>query len=219
MEYNQSSSLVLQWVKGHTDIRGNVIADRAANKAHMNNRTELTALSDTELISILRTKFIDYWTEYWNATTATSGKGIYLKQFRDTVKYNKVIFDIKHRRAQVLMNRFRIGHIGVRSYLNRFHMSEEKTCENPICSQEDEEETIEHFILTCPKYSTHREDLKQKLISIGVMNFDLKVLLLNETSYKLRHEGILKHFLDFLYKIERVATYFQKLGSKSLKLV
>ena len=205
---NQSSSQIIHWVKGHSNIHGNVIADAAANHAHKNNRTELTRLSGTEYLSILRRKLIEYWTEYWNLATNMGDKGRYLKKFRRTMSYNQTIFNLKNRRSQVLINRFRIGHIGVKSYLNRFNVADSPLCENPSCEEEELEETITHFLLSCPAHQEHRDILRRKLSDIGVQHLNLETLLLSETAHADKHHTILQILLEYLNKTGRTATYF-----------
>ena len=205
---DNNKELILHWIKGHADITGNTIADKAANHAHNNDRTELTSLSETEYISKLKCKFIKYWSDYWNSTTGMSGKGLFLKQFRKSIKYSNLIFNLKHRRSQVNINRLRIGHIGVRGYLNRFGMAEDGLCQHPPCNQEEVEEDIEHLILQCPAYSPARDIMKRKLELIQINEFNLKTLLLTEDFHSGKHGKILNILLEYLNKTERAATYF-----------
>ena len=48
------TSVIIHWVKGHNNIQGNDIADRSANLAHKNNRSEVFHLTETEQISLLK---------------------------------------------------------------------------------------------------------------------------------------------------------------------
>ena len=208
LKYNANSQFYLHWIRSHVGITGNEIADRAANKAHQNNRTELYHLSESELISTLRTKFQLYWKSYWQQSTNITGKGIYLTDFADEIKFNTIIFNIKYRRSQVLINRFRMGHIGVRAYLSRFNMSEDEFCQQNTCDGNETVEDIEHFILYCPAYSNARDILQTKLRNININDLSLKTLLLGEKHHAGKQIEILSCFLEYLYSTNRVQTFF-----------
>ena len=51
---NQNRVVHFNWVKVHISILGNEIVDKAANKAHSNNQTELTALTENKHVSIIK---------------------------------------------------------------------------------------------------------------------------------------------------------------------
>jgi ribonuclease HI len=85
LDLNQDRIVLLHWVRGHTGIIGNEIADKAPNKGHENNRTELYDLTRDECISILKQKFRTYWNEYWILETDRTSKGLYLWGIRDNI--------------------------------------------------------------------------------------------------------------------------------------
>ena len=148
-----------------------------------------------------------YWKNNWLHLTNITGKGLHRRRLMPEFSFNKLLFNIRGRRSQVLMNRLRIGHIGVREYLYRFRMADGENCENPQCDSEGIVETIEHFILQCPKYQRERSILSNKLTPFGIP-LNLKVLLLCDERFKEYHPFILKSFLDFLESIPRTLTYF-----------
>ena len=63
------------------------------------------------------------------------------------MKFNTIIFNIEQRISQVLISRFRRGHIGVRVYLSRSNMTEDEFYQQTICEGNEIVEDIEHFIL------------------------------------------------------------------------
>ena len=156
---------------------------------------------------MLKFRLIAYWKEQWLYLTNITGKGLYRRNMMQNFDYNKLIYNIKSRRSQVLMSRFRIGHIGVREYLYRFRMSEGENCENPDCDREGVVETIEHLILHCPKYQVERGVLANRLSSLAIP-LTMKVLLLCDYEYRDSFPFILKNFLQYLKAIPRTHTYF-----------
>ena len=101
-----------------------------------------------------------------------------------------------------------MGHIGVRHYLHRFNMADTPYCQNPTCLEIEMEEDLEHFILLCPAYTHHREVMRQKLVEVGIHQFNLRVLMLSEDLFPMKHMDILGALLQYLYETGRVKTYF-----------
>ena len=205
---NSDKVVTLHWVRGHNGIRGNEIADNAANKAHTNNRTELYDLVTCEYLSVMKQKLHNRFNHYWNTETNISQKGLFLKGIRDEVGYNPILFHSKNRRAQVVMNRLRMGHVGVRSYLYRFHMAEDEYCQNPPCHQDETPETIEHFLLYCPATQSARQALTTRLQNIGVNDLSLKTLLLGNPDFRVKNSIIFGYVYQFLSETNRVQSYF-----------
>ena len=204
-ELNNVTNVYIHWIKGHSSIHGNEVADKAANLAHNNNRSELFDLTQSEYVSYVKQKFCEYWRRDWHHTVNQRGVGNHLKQLDDRLRYNRAILHFNDRRSQVIMNRMRIGHIGLNVYLHRFRMSETESCEQITCLAFDIPETLEHFLLSCPAYFEHREVLKNRMRSLNV-NFDLKTLLLGSDESK--HNLIIKAVTEFIYATDRAQGYF-----------
>ena len=127
-------------------------------------------------------------------------------QLDDRLRYNRAILHFSDRRSQVIMNRMRIGHVGLNDYLNRFRMAETEFCEQLSCLAFDIPETLEHFLLTCPEYYVSREALKSRLRSLNIFTFDLKTLLLGFGDS--RHSLIIKAVTEYVYATGRAQGYF-----------
>ena len=66
--------------------------------------------------------------------------------------------DISRKRASLLFQ-LRVGHAPLNSYLHRFKKVDSARC--PACGAQ--KETVEHFILKCPKFDHERWPLLQKI--------------------------------------------------------
>ena len=115
---------------------------------------------------------------------------------------------LRNRRHQIIINRLRMGHIGLRAYLNRFSMSDEQYCENPVCYFQEFPETIEHFLLYCPLYTSIRNNLKKNLTEMKVTLFDVKTLLLGREEYSKMSRKIIVALLEYIYASGKTEGFF-----------
>ena len=105
------------------------------------------------------------------------------------------------------MSRLRIGHVGLNSYLNRFKMHDSEYCEQPSCIGQEISETIGHFIMHCPNYSSQRDILQQSLQRCNINLFNLKSLLLGEESGD-KHGMILRYVIEYVVATGRADGFF-----------
>jgi ribonuclease HI len=177
LELNATRCVILHWVRGHSGIRGNEIADRGANEGHTTDRSTLYDLTDSEYVSILKKKFNYFWDHDWKFTTDLNLKGMFLRGIRDHVGGHHLP-QFRSRRTEIVLNRMRMGHVGVNAYLHRFHMDDTGMCPNAGCNLQ---ETIEHYMLHCPSSQLPRTRLRFKLNSRGIReDLTLKLLLSSE---------------------------------------
>ena len=158
-ELNQSKHTILQWIKGHSGIEGNEIADKAAKSAHEKSYSVLHPLSYKDDIALLNKEVQIYWKNYWLNQTQVEQKGLFLVNIKKHMYPRKWYFS---RRIECLLTHLRTGHIQLNSYLFRFNLSD-----TDLCSFCNVIEDIEHYLLRCYKYSASRMLLEHDVYRAG----------------------------------------------------
>ena len=156
-------SLLVRWTAGHVGIKGNERADREAKKAASGESTEKRALPKCirktikKSTSAIKQEFNkglnDIWKKDWN-----SSERYKRFQAKDLIspaskKFLTLISDHRiSRNSASLVFQLRVGHAPLNEYLHRFGKVTSAQC--PACGAA--KETIEHFLLRCPKYAHER---------------------------------------------------------------
>ena len=188
---SQNEQITLHWVKAHCGIKGNEIADTTANLAHSNIISTLSPITVEEYSSLLWKKLILYWEKRWKEEVNLTNKGKFMAEQLSHIEESDW-YEIKPRKMESVVSRFRIGHVGVYNHLHRFEMAD-----SPLCGRCLSPETIEHFLMHCPLYTAQRIKLKNTLLKLKV-NFSLSNILGFGTSTKQEKEEILKAFITYL---------------------
>jgi len=154
--------LTLRWTAGHFGIEGNEKADSEVKKA-ASGLTTLTKqlppfLRKPILInpSAVKRKHNDdlkkKWKEDWQASKRGK-KALRLDKTTPSDKFLKTISkEGLSRKAASRIAQFRLQHVPLNSYLYRFKRVDKPNC--PACGEA--EESIAHFLLTCPSYAFER---------------------------------------------------------------
>lgn len=170
---NRSRCVKIHWVKGHSGISGNEIADRVASLGHTLNRSTLYILHKEEINNMILRNFNKHWQECWVEDMLITGKGKHLGRIRNTT-LSPTPVDTGSRVADVAIFRLRLGHAGLNKHLFRI-----KKADSSYCSYCNTEETIEHYLLECKKYDQPRNAFQWTIVTIlkKIPDFTLKLLL------------------------------------------
>jgi len=143
------NSVSLCWVKSHSGVRGNEIADRVANLAHGADKSSRSTLCFRESLCQLKKSFLIQWKEHWHREVASTNTGRFRLSLEDSINYTD--YSGLSRKIQCAVACLRLGHAGVGAYRTGFGMAQDPIC--PTCNQED---TISHFLLTCTRITVPR---------------------------------------------------------------
>jgi hypothetical protein len=134
--------VVICWIRGHSGIHGNEVADRVANLAHSNNRTARSQLCFEEWICTLKSLTIQEWARQWSTNVQETGKGTFQRSLGPEISY--VDYGALPHSVECAVSRLRLEHAGVNAHLARFNLADSSNC--PVCNVEG---TIRHLILHC----------------------------------------------------------------------
>ena len=173
--------LTLRWTAGHVGIDGNEKADCEAKKAANGSTSPAKQLPrylrkplpiNPSAVTRKHTEELKKkWKEDWHASTR-GAKALRMDSTTPSDKFLKAISHEKLSRASAsLIAQLRLHHIPLNSYLHRFKRVDKPSC--PACGEN--EESIAHFLLTCPKYGYERAALarqvrkKQKFMTVETL--------------------------------------------------
>ena len=157
-------SVTFHWVPGHCGIEHNERADHSAKAALQSFLDEPTAdwrpavrIPYGTHCSRVRHSVKQEWQRRWNAPMTDYRDGDHLFALQPLIRPLPELWQ-RPRRSSNLLCRLRHGHCGLNSYLHRIGKSD------PLCEWcEGEDETVEHYMLSCPAFAEQRELLLQDL--------------------------------------------------------
>ena len=183
---NQGIEIHYIWTPSHRGIEGNERADKLAKEGSNQripcNKTDITCKEGKQLAKqVCREKFItefrstDAAQHYKNSITCTTKVDINMPKWHTTTLF-----------------RLLSGHCRLNAHLKRIGLHDTGNCE--ACGIE---ETVEHFIMQCPKYAQARNTLFRKIRESGLQPpTSLRELWANDK--------IVQFCLDFIKKSQRV---------------
>lgn len=159
--------IALQWVPSHVGIRGNEIVDQATRNAVPASEEPLQ-LELCEATLGIRKAMLNNWDTALTTKLQTTALGLVRTDASPSPWTRSSC-----RRLDVAILRLRIGHCGLQAHKHRLRL-----VDSPYCSWcQTQEETVEHFLLLCPRFHSLRTTLRSRLSNLGVRQLTLAILL------------------------------------------
>jgi ribonuclease HI len=159
-------NITLTWIPGHMDIEGNEQADKAAKEAA--NSTEREANAYYPALKSARNaankqQTQNKWIKQWNEGTETAVKLRAMSKRPHFTSGGKLYSHITVKQQVAWLVRLRTAHCSLNKYLHQRGHEEE-----PLCACREEEETVEHYLLKCKRYTTQREKMVKEVGAGGM---------------------------------------------------
>ncbi|XP_048015377.1 uncharacterized protein LOC125247880 [Megalobrama amblycephala] len=154
------------WVPAHIGVKGNELADECAKEATGKSDIDIKVnYSKAEMKFLIKQHVKNRWQKQW----VDERTGRWLYNIQRIVGKGRITR--RNRKEESIISRLRFGHTALNSTLNKIGKHQTGACE--YCNQE---ETVEHVIMKCPKYNSERRVLIFNLKRIK-MKFNLTNLL------------------------------------------
>ena len=193
-ELNQKQEVHIQWIPSHKGILGNELADKAAKNAILYPFLNQDTPNLKERVNEIKTKQPEVWQKMWENQINVTNKGRALYSVKNKIGHWPWA-ENKNRRLGISITRLRLGHAGLNQIKHRFGITHD-----PLC-QCGELESIQHYLLECPNFETHRQSFRQKLMNLSQdLNFDLKTILGGSNLNEIKQNIIQKELGNYLYQ-------------------
>ena len=144
----------------HVDIAGNEVADIAAKEATTERELYRLPLNINEYKSIVKKKIYNLWNKDWKKEGIN--RPCHLYKIKPTLGDWKSSYK-DNRREEVVISRLRTCTC---RYLVQHHFQKENLTPMNKCDSCKVTNSIEHLILTCPRWRFHRQQIYSHLTKL-----------------------------------------------------
>ena len=170
--------ITFMWFPAHRGIKDNEIVDASAKQALKHEQIMDIVFSKMEAKGIIKSYLIKEWQHSWD--TGNTGQHLYVVQRElGTVRTAK-----RSTKEENILTRLRVGHTRLNKTLHLINNHPSGICEH--CQIE---ESVEHVILNCPKYSQERETLKREVRNRGMVELNVKNVFGLESLFQYLNQG------------------------------
>jgi hypothetical protein len=178
-----SPRFIFRWIAGHSEVRGNEVADQEAKKAALEGsspREKLPPALRHRLpanVDAIRSSQLDMLRDEWKDQWRKSPRKGRMDAIDDSFPFDRhrKISEALTRAQASLLTQLRTRHIPLNMYLHKIGKSPTDRCD--ACwrrHQCETRETIQHFLFECPEYNLERSRLQHEL---GRDSRDLRSIL------------------------------------------
>jgi RNase H-like protein len=204
----------IYWIKGHSGIPGNELADQAAKKAAVlsTNQMEHPNFSKVPLLTklLVSNQVLVIWNKEWKNPNFNNQHEhcksiIYSNQESSSMVYH--IFPELEMWESRLLARLISGHVKLNEYLYSIKIRNDPFCEYCIKNGKKKQESMNHFFFNCKKYLHIRKEMVKEIDDVLVdqtlqYQLDLRLLF---TGYPVRNISTRLKII----KIGLIILYFQ----------
>jgi len=179
-EINNKPKITFIWTPSHCGIQENEIVDKLAGDAK-NSHLILNWIAPEDILQQVTR-------EYKNKIQEEFEKTKYLEHYK-YLQFNNPSYRnmLRNRKEEVMLTKVKTKTLPCGKFLHKC-----KLIETPLCSACGDDESIDHLLLCCKKYTNLRCDLRR---SIGIIPLSFDWLVLDDCRNKKKYRAIIKFLI------------------------